>query len=145
MSSSLVGQKRGWLVPCLCAALLAAMVLPLARTRGAHGPTGHGGGGGGGGQAPGWTVLAPVSYKNLTLFPVRGRDLAGSGDYITLDEGIKNGTIIISEKGAGQSQNAVQRPIRRVRNGRVVQQQVSMGDGASVNELALTNKSGKKL
>ncbi len=138
MSSSL-GQKRGWLVPCMCAVLLAAaLVLPLARTRGAHG-------GGGGGQLPnGWTVLAPVSYKNLTLFPVRGRDLAGSADYITLDEGIKNGTIIISEKGAGQT--AAQRPIRHVRNGRVVQQQnVSMGGGASVNELALTNKSGKKL
>ncbi len=142
MSSSL-RPKSGWFVPCLCAALLAATaLLPPARTRGAHGPTGHGGGGG---AALGWTVLAPVSYKNLTLFPVRGRDLAPGGDYITLDEGIKNGTVIISEKGAGQSQNAAQRPIRRLRNGRVVQQQVSMSDGASVNELALTNKSGKKL
>jgi hypothetical protein len=140
MSSSL-GRKRGWLVPCLCAALLAAAVSPLARTRGARGPSGHGGGGQ---AANGWTVLAPVSYKNLTLFPVRGRDLAGSADYITLDEGIKNGTVIISEKGAGR--RAVRRPIRRVRNGRVVQQNVSMGDdGASVNELALTNRSGKKL
>jgi hypothetical protein len=127
-------------VPCLCAVLLAALVLPPTRTRGAHGPAGHGGGGG---ASAGWTVLAPVSYKNLTLFPVRGRDLAGSADYVTLDEGIKNGTVIISEKGAGQS--AAQRPIRRLRNGRVVQQNVSMGDGASVNELALTNKSGKKL
>jgi hypothetical protein len=127
----------------LCAALLAA--LPLAPKSGAHGPAGHGGGGGQPGN--GWTVLAPVSYKNLTLFPVRGRDLAGGGDYITLDEGIKNGTVIISEKGAGR-QRAVRRPIRRVHNGRVVQQTVSTnegGDGASVNELALTNKSGKKL
>jgi hypothetical protein len=144
MSNGL-GRKRGWLVAsCLCAALLA--VLPIARTSGAHGPAGHGGGGGGQ-LINGWTVLAPVSYKNLTLFPVRGRDLAGSGDYITLDEGIKNGTVIISEKGAGQ-RATVRRPIRRVRNGRVVQQTVSTNDGgggASVNELALTNKSGKKL
>ena len=41
----------------------------------------------------GLQVLAPVSYKNLTIFPVRGRDLPGSDAYITLDEGTKAGTV----------------------------------------------------
>ncbi len=136
-----LGRKRSWLVAsCLCAALLAA--LPLAPKSVAHGPTGHGGGGGQPGN--GWTVLAPVSYKNLTLFPVRGRDLAGAHDYITLDEGIKNGTVVITEKGAVAS-----RPIRRTRGSNAVQQvalnNANGGGGASVNELALINRSGKKL
>lgn len=146
MNSSL-RSKKGWLVSCLCVGLMAATMWPLALdARGAHGgPPAQGGGIGVGG----WTVLAPVSYKNLTLFPVRGRDLAGSRDYITLDEGIKNGTVTISEKGAGQT--AIRRPRGgRTANARVQQQNVSLnegggGGGASVNELALTNKSGKKL
>jgi hypothetical protein len=94
----------------------------------------------------GWTVLAPVSYKNLTIFPVRGADVAGSDAYITLDEGTKAGTVSITEKGA-QSEaqrgdivhpNAAHRSAAR-------QQNVSLSSGASVNELALVNRSGKKL
>jgi hypothetical protein len=141
MSNSLV-SKKGWLVSCLCMALLATTLWPLARdARGAHGPKGQGGAAG---SASGWTVLAPVSYKNLTLFPVRGRDLAGSADYITLDQGIKNGTVIISEKGGGQ-QAALRRPSRRGSANARVQQVSTNESSASVNELALTNKSGKKL
>ena len=92
-----------------------------------------------------WTVLAPVSYKNLTIFPVRGADIAGSDAYITLDEGTKAGTVSITEKGAQSAQqgaivhpNAANRSAAR-------QQNVSYGGGASVNELALVNRSGKKL
>ena len=82
----------------LCAGILVGAALwPAARTGDAHGPT-HGGDGPA--HTPGWTVLAPVTYKNLTIFPVRGRSLAGAQDYITLDEGIKNGTVRITEKGA---------------------------------------------
>src|SRR5687768_8150338 len=86
---------------CACALLLAALALPFATTPArakGHGP-GHGDGGGGGGG--GWRVLAPVSYKNLTIFPVRAADLRGSEAYITLDEGTKSGTVVITEKGGG--------------------------------------------
>jgi hypothetical protein len=93
-----------------------------------------------------WTVLAPVSYKNLTIFPVRGADVAGSDAYITLDEGTKAGTVSITEKGA---QSATQRgeivhPNSAHRSA-ARQQNVSLDSGASVNELALVNRSGKKL
>jgi hypothetical protein len=90
-----------------------------------------------------WTVLAPVSYKNLTIFPVRGADLAGSADYITLDEGTKAGTVVITEKGGGQSAQGVVRRPAHAANAR--QQVVAYTSGASVNELALVNRSGKKL
>ena len=80
-----------------------------------------------------WTVLAPVSYKNLTIFPVRGGDAAASDHYITLDEGTRSGTVVITEKGAVATQRGA------------ANRQVSYSDNASVNELALINRSGKKL
>ena len=122
----------------LCAALLlAAAALPRAA---AHGPVAKGA------RAGEWTVLAPVGYKNLTIFPVRGADLAGSDAYVTLDEGTKAGTVVITEKGAARA--SARGPLRGASGAadRVVQQQaVSYGDGATVNELALVNRSGKKL
>jgi hypothetical protein len=88
-----------------------------------------------------WTTLAPVAYKNLSIFPVRGDGTNSSiGDYITLDEGIKSGTVTITERGSVASNGRG----RNTSNSRV-QQQVSYGDNASVNELALVNSSGKKL
>lgn len=133
------GWKTAWVaVWCACALLAATLLAPVARKAEARGPL-HGGGGGGGA----WSVQKPVSYKNLTIFPVRGRDAAGAADYITLDEGIKAGTVVITERGAGEMARVNRRGSAALR-----QQQVNMssaGGGATVNQLALTNKSGKKL
>ncbi|MDT5294642.1 MAG: hypothetical protein QOJ76_1522, partial [Acidobacteriota bacterium] len=103
--------------------------------------------------AQAWTVLAPVSYKNLTIFPIRSRE-AATDAYITLDEGTKRGTVVIAEKGSvraargpvrrGES-NAASRLVQSNAASRTVQQAVSYDGGASVNELALVNRSGKKL
>ena len=119
---------------CACALVLAALALPVgpqvARAKG-------------NGNDQELQVLAPVSYKNLTIFPVRGRDLQGSDAYITLDEGTKAGTVVITERSSSQSArimphaNAVPQAQR--------QNVVYSGGGASVNELALVNRSGKKL
>ncbi|HVF43889.1 MAG TPA: DUF6569 family protein [Pyrinomonadaceae bacterium] len=137
-----MSQSRGSMsfAAALCAlALVTAALIPLSTTQRARAKGNRRGGE--------WAVLAPVSYKNLTIFPVRGADLAGSGDYITLDEGTKAGTVLITEKGAQQA--AVRRGQGRGRvyasNGTPVQQEVSYNGGASVNELALVNRSGKKL
>src|SRR5256714_5163596 len=114
---------------CACA-LLSAALLPASRNAArAKGPPGLA-----------WSVLAPVSYKNLTIFPLRGVG-AATGDYITLDAGTKSGTIDSAERGTLQAAR------RRTpgRANRQVQQAVSYNSGASVNELALVNKSGKKL
>ncbi len=116
-----------------CALLLAALALPagsqVARAKGNR-------------YEEGLQVLAPVSYQNLTIFPVRGRDAQGSDAYITLDEGTKAGTVVITERGGGQ---AAQAPIRHPRSANVQNQSVAYSSGASVNELALVNRSGKKL
>ena len=126
---------------CACALLLSALALPGAP--GAARAKGNG-------NDPGWRVLAPVSYKNLTIFPVYGADRPGSDAYITLDEGTKAGTVLITEKGAGQAASR-QSPAPRPPHGRAAnarQQNVNYsggGGGATVNELALVNRSGKKL
>jgi hypothetical protein len=118
-----------------CALLLAALALPagpqqVARAKGNR-------------ETYGLQVLSPVFYKNLTIFPVAGRDAPGSDAYITLDEGTKAGTVVITERG-GQTAQA---PLRHPRSASARQQNVaySGGGGASVNELALVNRSGKKL
>ena len=131
-----MSHVRGLRVACalLCAGVLMCSMLlsgrsPLggaAEAKGAHG---------GGRSNPGWSLLAPVTYKNLTLFPVRGADVAPAGDYVTLDEGLKSGAVRITEKGGTR--------MVRGRNGRI--RRISTGDDASVNELALVNGSGKKL
>ena len=91
------------------------------------------------------SVGRPVSYKNLTLFPVYSRgDIANADAYITLDEGIRAGTVVITERGGGDT--AATHPRRPRGRGRAAVQQASMSsDDASVNELSLINKSGKKL
>ncbi len=126
---------------CACALLLAALVLPAAPTPARA--KGHGGGDGGGGE---WRVLAPVSYKNLTIYPVRGVERPGSDAYITLDEGTKNGTVVITERGGGQAAGGARQGPQATNRSAARQQNVSYsGGGATVNELSLINRSGKKL
>lgn len=131
--------RRAFAAALAALALLAACTMPRpSTTAAAHG--------GGVAQRVPWTVLAPVSYKNLTIFPVRARDLAGSADYITLDEGTKNGTVVITEKGAGVAARRPRPGRGHAANRNVRQQAVSYdGGSAEVNELALVNKSGRKL
>src|SRR5437660_109252 len=50
---------------CACALLSAAALLPAPQALNVGSAKGRAGGE--------WTVLAPVSYKNLTIFPVRAR------------------------------------------------------------------------
>ncbi|MBV9926338.1 MAG: hypothetical protein JOZ96_15065 [Acidobacteria bacterium] len=114
-----------------CALLLGVLMLPagpqVTRAKGSR-------------YESGLQVLAPVSYRNLTIFPVRGRDLQGSDAYITLDEGTKAGTVVITERGGGGQAARAAYPHANARN-----QSVAYSSGASVNELALVNRSGKKL
>jgi hypothetical protein len=56
---------------------------------------------------------------------------ADTSDLITLDEGLRAGTVTITELGADGSRTIVHRE--------------RLGDGAEVNKLALTNNSGKML
>src|SRR3954451_13789348 len=76
-------------------------------------------------------VLPPISHGNLTIFPVVG---GGANDYahlLTLDEGLRSGTVTVTETGAV-------RPLLRGH----ARAQSSQGE---VNHLVLINDSDRPL
>jgi hypothetical protein len=87
----------------------------------------------------GWRVSDAVRYERLAVFPVTSDEVADADEFITLDEGLRAGTVTVTELG---SEGRTRPPVARQHNGRIAQQRV---DGAQVNKLAITNKSGKKL
>jgi hypothetical protein len=77
-------------------------------------------------------VLSPITHGNLTIFPVVGGTDYDTSHLITLDEGVKAGTVIITEQGALRG---------LVRGG----QPISRGSTAEVNRLVLVNNSDRTL
>jgi len=80
-----------------------------------------------------YRVLPPITHGNLTIFPVVSDRRHDTNLFITLDEGLRSGEVVVSE--AGQVQGLVRRrptpPPRR--------------DGAQVNRLVLVNNSDRPL
>ncbi len=54
-------------------------------------------------DAPGYAVGAPIVHGNLAVFPLYRTEGADETDYLTLDEGLKEGTVSVSEMGEGGS------------------------------------------
>ena len=83
-----------------------------------------------------WRLLDPVSYENITIFPVASSSLEDTSPFLTLDEGLSSGEVMVSEQGAAG--------LARTRNGRppAVPQYNS---GASVSQLVLINRSKRPL
>lgn len=79
-----------------------------------------------------WRVSEPLSFGNLTIFPVLSNNRVKKHEYITLDEGLRSRKVVISEIGASGRTH-------RIRPGQAV------SDDAEVNQLVLTNRSGKPL
>jgi len=77
-------------------------------------------------------VLAPITHGNLTIFPVVGGVDYDTSRLLTLDEGIRAGTVVITEQGSLQG---------LVRRG----QPVNRRSGAEVNQLVLVNNSDRPL
>jgi ARG/rhodanese/phosphatase superfamily protein len=77
-------------------------------------------------------VLSPITHGNLTIFPVVGGTEYDTSHLLTLDEGVKAGTVIITEQGAMRG---------LVRRG----QPDSHGSTAEVNRLVLVNNSDRTL
>lgn len=81
---------------------------------------------------PNWRLGEPVSYKNLTVFPVLAGEEADTSEFETLDDALASGAAIITEQG---------NYMRRTRDG--VAQPVS--GGADVNQLVLVNRGKRPL
>ena len=77
-------------------------------------------------------VLTPITHGNLTIFPVVGGPDYDTSHIMTLDEGTKAGSVIVTEQGS--LRGLVRRP-----------QQASRGSGPQVNQLVLVNDSDRPL
>ncbi len=83
-----------------------------------------------------WRLLDPVAYENITIFPVVTSSSLDTSPFLTLDEGLSSGEVIVSEQGAAG--------LARTRDGRPVTVP-QYSSGASVNQLVLINRSKRPL
>ena len=82
---------------------------------------------------PGYNVLEPIRHGNLTVFPVVAARSYPTGEFLTLDEGLRSGEVVVTE--AGNVQGLIRRhSMPTIRN-----------DGAQVNRLVLVNNSKRPL
>ncbi len=90
------------------------------------------------GQGGPYRVLAPIESGNLLLFPIVRVDGKSTGDapFITLDEGLKNGEVEVTEAGRA-------RGLVRPRGPQPPQDNYDRGD--EVNTLVLVNHSKRPL
>jgi hypothetical protein len=83
--------------------------------------------------APGYKVLEPIRHGNLTVFPVVAAKSYPTGEFMTLDEGLRSGDVVVTE--AGNVQGLIRgHSTPQVRH-----------DGAEVNRLVLVNNSKRPL
>jgi hypothetical protein len=81
----------------------------------------------------GYKVLEPIRHGNLAVFPVVAAKSYPTSEFLTLDEGLRSGEVIVTE--AGGVQGLIRRqPPNSIRH-----------DGAEVNRLVLVNNSKRPL
>jgi len=81
----------------------------------------------------GYKVLEPIRHGNLTVFPVVAAKSYPTSEFLTLDEGLRSGEVVVTE--AGNVQGLIRRPsVPAIRH-----------DGAQVNRLVLVNNSKRPL
>jgi hypothetical protein len=83
-------------------------------------------------SASGYKVLEPIRHGNLTVFPVVTARSHDTQDFITLDEGLRSGDVIVTESGSVQ-------PLMHRRRTPIQQ------SGPQVNQLVLVNNSKRPL
>jgi hypothetical protein len=82
----------------------------------------------------GYKVLDPIRHGNLTVFPVVSSRSYPTGEFLTLDEGLRSGEVVVTEYGNAQGL------IRRRHTTPAV-----MRESAQVNKLVLINNSKRPL
>ena len=83
-----------------------------------------------------WHLLDPITYENISIFPVVSSNGQDTSSFLTLEEGLATGEVIVREQG---SEGMV-----RGRDGRPVYVP-QYNTGASVNQLVLINRSKRPL
>jgi hypothetical protein len=86
-----------------------------------------------------WHLLDPVTYENISIFPVVSNSTQDTTAFLTLDEGLSSGDVVVSEQGAAgmvrtrEGVRASTPPVNPPVN-------PSYNTGASVNQLVLINR-----
>ena len=97
------------------------------------------------GQPQHYKVLAPITEGNLTVFPVASATSFDTAAFLTLDEGIRSGEVVVTEAG---SVTGLVRPRLQLNDG-VWRERVPAiprpVEGAQVNQLSLINNSERPL
>src|SRR3984957_867976 len=81
-----------------------------------------------------WRLLPGITYENITLFPVVTSGGADTSAFLTLDEGLASGEVVVTEQGSGGM----------VRLERAAPAS-DLNRGAAVNQLVLINRSKRPL
>src|SRR5712692_3307930 len=82
-----------------------------------------------------WRLLDPVTYENISVFPVVSPYNQDTSLFLTLEEGLATGEVLVREQGS--------EGLARSRDGRPVY--IPQPTGASVNQLVLINRSKRPL
>jgi hypothetical protein len=88
-----------------------------------------------------YKALDPISQGNLTVFPVVAGETYDTSGFLTLDEGLRRGEVVITEAG----RTGLIRPRRDFQSDRPEVPVEPQGDGAEVNRLVLLNNSSRPL
>jgi hypothetical protein len=81
----------------------------------------------------GWKLAQPVTYENLTIFPVLASQEADTSEFATLDAALAAGDAVVTEQGSS---------LRRTRDAHTP---ADFSSGAQVNQLVLINRGKKPL
>jgi hypothetical protein len=85
-----------------------------------------------------WRLLEPVVYENISLFPVVSSYAQDTSAYLTLDEGLATGEVLVTERGGeGMVRNREGNP--------VIIPDYDRRAGATVNQLVLVNRGKRPL
>jgi hypothetical protein len=116
-------MQKLWLGGVLMAALIALFMPPApAGVTGEPAPT-----------VSDYKLLDPITHGDLTIFPVVSAKTHDTNGFLTLDEGIRSGEVVVTE--AGNLHSAMQRrPVPQTYRG-----------SAQVNSLVLVNNSQRPL
>jgi hypothetical protein len=104
--------------------VVAAVVIPCLLQAGEVVPT------------SGYSLLSPIRSGNLTVFPVAASKSYDTAEFLTLDEGLRSGEVVVTE--AGQARGLIRhRPVEPT--------VIHPVHGAQVNQLMLVNNSKRPL
>ena len=90
---------------------------------------------------PKYKALEPITEGNLTVFPVVAAETYDTSGFLTLDEGMRRGAVVVSEAG----RTGLLRPRPNHWEPHFEPVVSPQGDGAEVNRLALVNDSNRPL